>query len=58
TVSSGDTLWSIAEENMTEEYAEVDDYINEVVQINHLTSEYLRPGQNLTVPYYSTEYKD
>lgn len=53
TVESGDTLWSIAEEYMTEEYSSVDEYIDEVVYTNNLNNESdIKAGTNLLVPYY------
>ena len=56
-VKSGDTLWSIAQEYISCEYEDTNDYIREVRSINHLVGNDLTPGEYLTVPYYSTEYK-
>ncbi len=58
TVDAGDTLWTIAEEHMTEEYRSIDEYMSEVASINHLKGDRLTRGQTLCIPYYSTEYKD
>ncbi len=56
-VSYGDTLWSIAEEYKDAEfYASTEDYIDEVVRMNHLTSSNIKAGQYLIIPYYSTEF--
>lgn len=52
TVEEGDSLWSIAEEYMTEEYESHQEYISEVKQINNLTSSTIVTGTNLLVPYY------
>lgn len=53
TVESGDTLWSIAEEYMTEEYASVNEYVDEVVYTNNLSDESdIKAGTHLLVPYY------
>lgn len=53
TISNGDTLWSIAQENMDDEhYDSVKDYIKEVKQINSLHSNSIRYGENLIIPYY------
>ena len=57
-VDPGESLWSIAEEHMTEEYANVYDYVSEIAEINHLKSEYLEAGRELCIPYYSSECKD
>lgn len=54
---SGDTLWSIAETYMTDEYEDIYEYIDEVMEINHLGSDYLQAGSKLCVPYYSSEFK-
>lgn len=52
-VESGDSLWSIAEEHITEEYSSVQEYVDEVVQINNLTNESsITAGTNLLIPYY------
>ncbi len=57
TVESGDTLWSIAEEYRTEEYASLNKYIDELKSINNLTDSTIISGSSLVVPYYSSEYK-
>ena len=51
-VESGDTLWSIAEEYMSAEFDDVDDYIKEVKQINGLHSDTIHAGSYIMVPYY------
>ena len=53
TVDDDDTLWSIAEENISEEYASVNDYIAEVKSINNLNSDKIYYGASLVVPYYA-----
>ena len=56
-IQSGDTLWSIADLYMTEEYASIDAYIDEVCSINHIAADdTIHAGQYLTVPYYSDVY--
>lgn len=55
-VQSGDTLWSIADEYMTEEYAGVGAYIDEICSINHIEADDIHAGQYLTIPYYSDVY--
>ena len=57
TVESGDSLWSIASENITDDYESMDAYIEELCAINNLDSTQIRAGRSLTVPYYSTEFK-
>lgn len=51
-VHEGDTLWTIAEAYMSEEYSSVDQYVNEVKQINHIGSRSLHAGCYITVPRY------
>lgn len=55
-VEKGDTLWSIAEAHMGVQYNSVDDYIEELCQINSLDGESITAGMYLVVPYYSTEF--
>ena len=57
TVESGDSLWEIASENISDEYDSMDDYIAEVCSINGLDSTQIHAGRSLTVPYYSAEFK-
>ncbi len=54
-VGNGDTLWDIAEQYMdAQHYKNKNDYIAEVIQINHLDEEAgICAGQYITVPYYS-----
>ena len=35
-IESDDTLWSIAQENISEEYSSIEEYIEEVKSINNL----------------------
>lgn len=53
TIDSDDTLWSIAEENMSEEYSSINDYIDEVKSINNLIGDKIYSGATLVVPYYA-----
>ena len=56
-IAYGESLWSIADKYAGEEYASAEDYVHEVMKINHLQEEVLIAGQYLVVPYYSTEFK-
>lgn len=49
----GDTLWDIALQYKGSHYESVNDYIDEVMQINHLKTDHIHAGRYLTVPYYS-----
>ena len=54
TIEQGDSLWSIAEEYCTDAYENTQDYIDELKELNGLTSETIHEGQHLVVTYYDT----
>lgn len=56
-INSGDTLWGIAEEYMNDEYNSINDYIEEVKQINGLDSDDIHDSRFLTVAYYDNEFR-
>lgn len=57
TVSRGDSLWTYAAEYADEDhYGSYQNYIDEVLQMNGLSSESITAGQHLVVPYYSAEF--
>jgi len=51
-IQKGDSLWSIAQVYMTDEYESIHDYINELKTINSLESDYINESGFLTVAYY------
>ncbi|MBQ9609582.1 MAG: LysM peptidoglycan-binding domain-containing protein [Lachnospiraceae bacterium] len=53
TVDTDDTLWSIADEYISEEYDSIDDYIKEIRSINDLTGDTIYSGATLVIPYYT-----
>lgn len=56
-VRTGDTLWDIADSYMTDNYKNIQAYIEEVCSINHISDDtFIRSGQYLTIPYYSKDY--
>ena len=56
-IQKGDTLWKIATDYMTDDYASVNDYITEICELNHIAAnDHIHSGQYLTIPYYSDEY--
>ncbi|MFQ7552596.1 MAG: hypothetical protein ACLRMZ_22700 [Blautia marasmi] len=56
-IEKGTSLWKIAGDYMTEEYHSEQEYIEEVMQMNHLESDIIYEGAYLCVPYYSSEQK-
>lgn len=54
-VHSGDTLWTIAQTYMNDDYASVQEYIDEVQKINGISGENITAGHCVVVPYYSKE---
>ena len=51
-IQEGDTLWTIAEEYATEEYASLDQFVSETKQLNHLSSTSLHAGCHIMIPHY------
>lgn len=58
-VHAGDSLWSIASDNISyDKYDDIEAYITEVRNINHLEeNEAIQAGEDIVIPYYSKEYK-
>lgn len=52
-VERGDTLWGIAQEHMCEEYDSIQDYIEDIIEVNDLGADYIRDGQLIVLPYYA-----
>lgn len=53
-VNSGDSLWSIASDNVDlDYYKDTNTYMSEIENINNLRSkECIKAGENLVIPYY------
>lgn len=51
------SLWTVSQKYMTEEYADIQAYMDEVKAINHMTDDELEYGTTICVPYYSDEFK-
>lgn len=52
-VKDGESLWSIANEYMDEaHYSSIYEYVDELKQVNGLTSDKIYEGQSLIVIYY------
>lgn len=52
-IKKGDTLWSIASEYMSDEYDDINEYINEIKQSNGMTSDKIHTGNYIIIPYYA-----
>lgn len=55
TIEKGDSIWSLAGESGYEN--ERNEFIKEVMDMNHMKNNSLKEGQMLAVPYYSYEFK-
>ena len=52
-IAKGDTLWSIAKENMdNNHYKNVSEYVKEVKTMNSMKSDSIVAGSYIIVPYY------
>lgn len=51
-IKEGDSLWSIAEEYVSEEYDSIQEYIEELKRVNQLDSNVIYSGRHLIVSYY------
>lgn len=52
-IEPGETLWSLAETYMGEQYETREAYVREVKRINALPNDTILSGQHLIVPYYA-----
>lgn len=53
-ITKGDTLWSIAKDNIdTHYYKNVNEYINEIKTMNSIKSDHIVSGSYIIIPYYS-----
>lgn len=53
-IEKGDTIWSIASQYISSEYASMDEYVNEIIELNNLESVEIHTGEYIVVPYYGT----
>ena len=54
-IEKGDSLWSIASKYITDEYDDMNSYIDEIKYSNGLTSEVIHEGRYIIVPYYAVK---
>ncbi len=59
TVHADDTIWDIASDYYSQDqYSDMSEYISEICSINKLGDvNMIKSGEELIVPYYSTEFK-
>lgn len=55
-IQPGDTLWTIAEDTMTDEYDSVVEYVQVLKNMNNLDSDNIQAGQNLIIAYNDSAY--
>ncbi len=59
TVNAGDTLWNIAADNYSSDhYESINSYIDEICSINNILGDEIGAGEDIVVPYFSTEFKE
>ena len=54
-IKSGDSLWSIASEYLSEDYADINAFIKEIKATNRLSSDEIHAGNYIVVPYYEDQ---
>lgn len=53
-VNEGDTLWNIASEHVDyNHYSSVYEYMNEIIELNHIESSEIFAGKKLLITYYA-----
>lgn len=56
-ISSGSTLWDFADTYADDRYyGSMEEYVHEVMEMNHLNDESITAGQYIILPYYSNEF--
>ena len=57
-VTKGDTLWTVATKNINYMYYHsIQDYIDEVMEINHMNNSTICVGESIIIPYFSNVYR-
>ena len=54
-IQKGDSLWKIAEENISDEYQSIYEYMDELIRINNIdivSADKIQEGNYLTIAYY------
>ncbi len=54
-ICRGDTLWSIAKDRLKDPTnAEIQEYVEEIVSVNHISSSQIHAGNYILIPKYDT----
>lgn len=56
TIESGDSLWSLAEEYMTDDYESAEEFVQVLKEINGLYDDTIIAGQKIIVAYNDTAF--
>ncbi len=57
-VEQGASLWNIAQENIDYNfYDSIQEYVDEVIDMNNLPDETIVAGQSIVIPYFSNTYR-
>ena len=58
-IQPGDTLWDIAESTMPDDHDSVSvaEYVQQLKDMNNLSSDKIHSGQNLIISYNDTDYR-
>ena len=57
-ICEGDSLWSLCNRYISDEYHSESEYIQEVKALNHLSGDCIHIGSYLVMPYYSQDIKE
>lgn len=55
TIQNGDSLWTIADTYCHDGNLSIQEYVQELIQMNHLETEQIHAGQKLTIAYFLHE---
>ena len=56
-IEAGDTLWTIADEYITDLNIDKQEYIREICELNDIYEDEIRTGDYVVIAYYSKEVK-